>query len=230
MADRLVELVQPQKTFFNHLCEALRAEKESIWMAILSLRKELTPLSPSINESLLTPQGCLLMSTLFHFKVSSIQPLVSHSKVFVDHLSGLQGNKTRFFSDIGPGRMLQSLISRQSCFPSNMKNKIIRHIMLSCDSVERLSSLANDRKVGAWLVTTAWDSSDMETKRSLGEALLQIEGLRDSNWKIWKHCGLATFSRRKDDWVHNETKKEKTQGFLREIVGENYQPKKKHRS
>ena len=225
MAERLVTIIPPQKVFFGNLLNAIGAEKDNVWMAILSLRFS----EPAIDESAITPQGCLLMSTLFQFKVSSVQPIVSHAKVFFDHLANVDPGSSRFFSDVGPGRMLQTMISRDSCFPSNMKSKVIRQILLSGDASQRLEKLSNDRKVGAWLITTAWDAADLQTKQALGESLMKVNGLRESNWKIWKHCGLATFSRRNDEWVQNESRKEKAKGFLRDIVGSDYQSTKKPR-
>ena len=227
MADLLIGLIQPQTKFFDNLCKALRADKENIWMVILSLSFTGQCTSSAIDEPRITPQGCLLMSTLLQFKVSSVQAIVSHSKSIVEHLSSLDLLNSRFLNDIGPGRMLQTLISKESCFPSNMRAKIIRNVLLTENSSDRLGKLASDKRVGAWLITTAWDGADLTTKKALGESLLNVTGLRDSNWKIWKHCELASFSRRQEEWSHSETRKDKAKDFLRDIVGDDFRPNKK---
>jgi hypothetical protein len=229
MAEKIITIIPPQKAFFENLSKALGAEKDNLWMSILSLNFNKPACASAIDEAAITPQGCLLMSTLFQCKVSSVQGIVSHAKVFFDHLARADPATSRLFTDIGPGRMIQTLISRESCFPSNMKSKVIRQIMLTDDAPQRLERFSNDRRVGAWLITTAWDSADMQTKQALGEALFRVNGLRDSNWKIWKHCGLATFSRRKDEWVHTENRKEKAKGFLRDIIGSDFTANKKQR-
>lgn len=215
-AEMLVRVVPPQTTFFNNMCQALGATKDNVWMSILSMSQG----GQEIDESLITPQGCLMMSTLFQFKVSSVQPIVSQAKAFLDHMA--QVKETRFLSDVGPGRMLQTLMSPESCFPSNMKMKVIKQVLLPENAVERLTALVNDRRVGSWLVTTAWDSADVQTKTALGDYLLQIEGLRESNWKIWRHCALSTFSRRNDEWTQVENRKSKAKDFLKDIVGDSF--------
>ena len=228
-AEALVHIVPPQTIFFKNLCEALGAHSESTWMAILSMSFDSGKRQQTIDERAMTSQGCLMMSTLFRFKVSSIQAVVSNAKPFLDHLNSMDLNTSRFMTDVGSGRMLQTLISVESCFPSNMKTKIIRQLLLSDDPVARLEKLVYDRKVGSWLVTTAWDSADLQTKKLIGENLLKLEGLREGNWKVWTHCRLSTFSRRNDEWEQTENRKSKAKDFLKDIVGSNGPLPKKHR-
>lgn len=228
-AEALVQLVPPQTIFFKNLCEALNSQSDSIWMAILSMSFDSGKSQQTFDERSMTSQGCLMMSTLFRFKVSSVQPIVSNAKPLLDHLNNKDLNTSRFMTDVGCGRMLQTLISTESCVPSNMKAKIIRQLLLGDDPVARLEKLVYDRKVGSWLVTTAWDSADLQTKKLIGESLLKIRGLREGNWKVWTHCRLSTFARRNDEWEQTENRKSKAKDYLREIVGSHGTAPKKGR-
>ena len=229
MADRLITVVPPQTKFFKNLCESLGVSNDNPWMSILGLSLGGSVVGTEIDESKITPQGCLLMSSLVQFKVSSVQSIVSHARVLFDHLASADIESSRFFNDMGPGRLLQNIMSRESCFPSNMKMKLIRQVLLADNSVQRVEKLASDKRIGAWLITTAWDSADMSTKKDLGANLLKINGLRDWNWKIWKHCELASFSRRNEEWAQSENRKDKAKSFLRDIVGDDFRSNKKCR-
>ena len=215
-----------QQTFINKVLAAARAETQHVWMTFLSLHPSMfEAAAPSdnmamIEESKITPQGCLFLSTVFRFKVTAIQPLLSYAKPLIEHIRSVQLEKSKFFTDIGPGRMLQTLISPPCAFPTSIKMKIVRNLMLNETAPERLEKLVADRKVGSWIVTTAWDSADVQTKALLGEKLVAIDGLRDSNWKVWKHCSLASFSRRNDEWTMVETRKLKAKNLLKDIVGD----------
>lgn len=211
-----------QQTFISNVLAAARAETQHVWMTLLSLHPSMfeTAASAIIEESKITPQGCLFLSTIFRFKVTAIQPLLSYAKPLIEHIRSVQLEKSKFFTDIGPGRMLQTLISPPCAFPTSIKMKIVRNLMLNETAPERLEKLVADRKVGSWIVTTAWDSADVQTKALLGEKLVAIDGLRDSNWKVWKHCSLASFSRRNDEWTMVETRKLKAKNLLKDIVGD----------
>jgi hypothetical protein len=224
LAEKLTipKFLEYQKPFFANISKAAHVEDGNIWMTLMGLHPTVFDegffgFETPIDESKITPQGCLFLSTLFRFKVSSIQPLLSFAKPLIDHLGTLELEQSRFFTDVGPGRMVQTLISSECCFPNTIKMKIIRNFMLNDE--QRLAKLVADRRVGAWLVTTAWDSCDVPTKTLIGEKLLKIDGLRDSNWKIWKHCSLASFSRRNDEWTKTETRKIKAKNLLSDIVG-----------
>lgn len=233
-AETLIRMIESQTVFFANLCEAIHVEKDNVWMAVLSMNiASFAPdhlgVEAAIDESKFTPQGCLMMSTLLQFKISSVQPVVSHTKGLMEHLKSIDIESTRFLADMGPGRMLQTLMSADSCVPSGMRSKIIRLFLLTDDASVRLTKLAADRRVGSWLITTAWDSCDLATKQSLGDALLTVEQLRDINWKVWKHCNLATFSRRNDEWTQSETRKSKAHGYMKDIIGEGFRPNKHSR-
>lgn len=223
-----------QSALIKILLQASHTETNNVWMSLLGLHPEMFTESfmgyeSPINESRITAQGCLFVSTILRFKESAIQPLLSFAKPLMDHIKSMQLDQSRFLNEVGPGRMLQSLISSSCSFPNSMKMKIVRNLMLNDSAPDRLEKLVNDRKVGSWLVTCAWDCCDVSTKKMLGEKLLEINGLRESNWKIWKHCSLATFSRRNDDWTRTESKKFKAQNLIKDIVGE-YTPNQAKKS
>lgn len=227
IADLLVSRFHSfQQIFINNVLAGARAEAQHVWMTLLSLHPSMFEPPESsdniaiIDESKITPQGCLFLSTVLRFKVSAIQPLLSYAKPLIEHIRSVQLEKSKFFTDIGPGRMLQTLISPPCAFPTSIKMKIVRNLMLNEMAPERLEKLVSDRKVGSWIVTTAWDSADVQTKALLGEKLVAIDGLREANWKVWKHCSLATFSRRNDEWTKVETRKMKAKTLLEDIVGD----------
>lgn len=226
--ESLTRLIDPQRMFVSSLLAAIRAEKDNIWMSLLALSsdsfsEDFIGVEPRIDESKITPQGCLLLSSLLKLKQSAIQPIVSGAHVFVEFLAKeFVFEQSRFMNEIGPGRLVQTMISADCSLPTGIKKKIIRNLMLTDDAPQRLAKMASDRKVGSWLVTAAWDccAGDVETRRTLGDSLLCVEGLRETNWKIWRHCGLATFSRRNDEWSQTEKKKSKAQSLLRDIIGD----------
>ena len=226
--DSLTRLIDPQRMFVSSLLAAIRAEKNNIWMSLLALSADsfsddFIGVESRIDESKITPQGCLLFSSLLKLKQSAIQPIVSGAHVFVEFLAKeFAFAQSRFMNEIGPGRLVQTMISADCSLPTGIKKKIIRHLMLTVDAPQRLSKMASDRKVGSWLVTAAWDccAGDVETRRIIGDSLLRVESLRETNWKIWRHCGLATFSRRNDEWSQTEKKKSKAESLLRDIIGD----------
>ena len=181
----------------------------------------------SFSDSELTPQGCLLMATLAMFKSSAIQCLISNCGPLVENLEHTQFVDTKWFTEVFAGRCLQNMISHKSGFPSGTRKKLIKIVLIS-QNTENLTKIALDKRVGSWLVTAAWDScaGDVELKAKLGEGLMAIENLRENSWKIWKHCGLATFSRRKSEWTEVEKRKAKAHNLLGDIMADRNQYKK----
>jgi hypothetical protein len=233
--ESLSRLFDSQKQFVDCLLAAVKADRNNAWMSILSISPASFGESVSdsrIDEAQITPQGCLLMSSLLKLKQSAIQPIITGTQAFVEYLKGFDFTSSKFTNEMGPGRMLQTLLSSECSLPMGMKKKIIKQLVLGDDAVQRLGKLTSDRKVGSWIVTTIWDTcaGDIDTKHRLGEALLSIEGIREINWKVWKHCGLASFSRRNEEWTQTEKKKSKAQNLLRDIIGEDFQSAKKQRS
>ena len=235
-AETLVRVIEPQRVFVANLLSALKTTKDDVWMTLLSVNassfdEESTGVEPAIDEAKITPQGCLLMSTMLQLKLTAIQPIVSGSHVLVDYLKSSDFDQSRFINEVGPGRLLQTVISTSCSLPTGIKKKVIRNLILGDSSVDRLTKLVTDRKVGAWLVTAAWDScaGDIQTKQVLAEALVKINALKELNWKVWRHCGLATFSRRNEEWTQTENKKAKTQNLFKDIIGDDAKPAKKQK-
>jgi hypothetical protein len=121
--------------------------------------------------------------------------------------------------EIFAGRCLQTLVSTNSALPTGTRKKIIRQVLLASDHLDKI---VLDRRVGSWLVTSAWDScaGDVDLKKQIGEKLIAIDGLRENCWKVWRHCGLATFSRRNTEWTEGEKRKAKAQNVFADIIGD----------
>ncbi len=239
--EKAVTLVEFQKVLFSNLLTAIGVLDSSfyglVWSVLLGLNVNsfITRNAPSATEedftTRMTPAGCLLASTLMGFKQSVIQPMISNAAPLVEALHDVDIVNSKWLTDVSVGRCLQTIISVQSAIPTGIRKKIIKGILLNENRANQLRDIVMDRKVGAWLVTTAWDScaGDVQTKQALGDGLLAVEGLRESNWKVWRYCGLATFSRHNSDWTANETRKAKAQNYFKDIIGD-VEPTKKHRT
>ena len=228
-AEKAVIFIDSQKIFVQNLTAAIGINSKSasaVWVRLLTMNVDSFDDSLEceteimIDESKITPQGCLLLSTLMAFKQQPIQILISNTALLVDHLKDAQIEQSKFFTEVGPGRTLQTIMSSTCALPTGIKKKIIKAVILS-RTTEQLAILATDRKVGSWMITTIWDSctGDVQLKQELGESLLKIEGIRELNWKVWKHCELATFTRRNDQWTATEKRKAKVQNVFKDIIG-----------
>ena len=236
IAEKLVQFPTKQTEFVERLLGSVgifdKEKHKFVWSRLMTLKASYfgeTEIiwDEAVDDSDLTPQGCLLMSTLAMFKSSAIQCLISNAGPLVDHLTNIDFINSKWFTQVFAGRCLQNMICTKSGFPSGTRKKIIKIVLIG-QKTEDLAKIALDKRVGSWLVTAAWDScaGDVELKQKLGEGLMAIENLRELSWKIWKHCGLATFSRRKSDWTEAEKKKAKAQNILSDILGERPQTKK----
>ena len=236
LAEKLIEFPTKQTEFVERLLAAVgivdKEKHKFIWARTLTLKGSYFGepdiiWDETIVDTDLTPQGCLLMSTLAMFKSSAIQCFISNASPLVDHLTNISFVDSKWFTQVFAGRCLQNMICTKSGFPSGTRKKLIKIVLIG-QKTEELTKIALDKRVGSWLVTAAWDScaGDVELKQKLGEGLMAIENLRDLSWKIWKHCGLATFSRRKSDWTEAEKKKAKAQNILSDILGDRPQAKK----
>ena len=236
ITEKLAEFPLKQTEFVERLLAAIgivdKEKHKFVWSRIMTLKVSYFGESDiiwdeSVDDGELTPQGCLLMSTMAMFKSSAIQCFISNASPMIDHLTNIEFVNSKWFTQVFAGRCLQNMICSKSGFPSGTRKKLIKIVLIS-QGTEELTKIALDKRVGSWLVTAAWDScaGDVELKQKLGEGLMAIENLRELSWKIWKHCGLATFSRRKSDWTEAEKKKAKAQNLLSDILGERHQIKK----
>lgn len=236
ITEKLAEFPLKQTEFVERLLAAIgivdKEKHKFVWSRIMTLKVSYFGESDiiwdeSVDDGELTPQGCLLMSTMAMFKSSAIQCFISNASPMIDHLTNIEFVNSKWFTQVFAGRCLQNMICSKSGFPSGTRKKLIKIVLIS-QGTEELTKIALDKRVGSWLVTAAWDScaGDVELKQKLGEGLMAIENLRELSWKIWKHCGLATFSRRKSDWTEAEKKKAKAQNLLSDILGERSQIKK----
>ena len=230
LAEKLVELPLKQTEFVDRLLAAIgitdKDKQKFSWSRLMTLRVSYfgeTDIiwDEAVNDSELSPQGCLLMSTMARFKSSAIQCFISNSSPLVDHLASIEFVDSKWFTEVFAGRCLQNMISSTSGFPSGTRKKLIKIVLIG-QSTENLTKIALDKRVGSWLITAAWDScaGDVDLKQKLGEGLIAIENLRELSWKIWKYCGLATFSRRKSDWTDAEKKKAKAHNLLSDIIAD----------
>ena len=223
-AEQCVQFVESQKGFVLSITGALGIDSKSaatVWQTLLSLNINSFDGLESVSlEESITPQGCLLVSTLMGFKQNPIQILISNTGALVDHLKEAKVSTSKFFTQVGPGRTLQTVMSAKCALPTGIKKKVIRAVVLG-RSTEELTQLVTDRKVGSWMITTVWDSctGDVSLKQQLAEELLKIDGLREINWKVWKHCELASFTRRNVEWTATENRKAKVQNVFRDIIG-----------
>ncbi len=237
LAEKLIEFPLKQTEFVEKLLGAIgivdKDKHKFAWSRLMTLRVSYFGETEIIwDEALidteLTPQGCLMMSTMARFKSSAIQCFISNSAPLVEHLTSIDFVDSKWFSEVFAGRCLQNMISSKSGFPSGTRKKLIKLVLIG-QSTETLTKIALDKRVGSWLVTAAWDScaGDVELKQKLGEGLIAIENLRELSWKIWKYCGLATFSRRKSDWTEAEKKKAKAHNLLSDIIADRSHKKQK---
>jgi hypothetical protein len=232
MIERCVKIVECQKDMFTTLLAAIGvveiAQYANIWSSILGVSVASFG-EEQIDTELTKPTsaGCYIVSTLMGYKQSVIQPMISNATPFVELFKQLDFVNSCWLKEVSAGRCLQTVISLPSAIPTGIKKKIIKAILLNDKFPDQLGTIVLDRKVGAWLVTAAWDtcSGDVQTKQALGEALVAVEALRETNWKVWRYCGLATFSRRNEEWTHNETRKSKAQNVFKDIIGDSKKQK-----
>ena len=219
-AEKSVEFVEFQKPFITVLLEIVPGPASNIWGRLLAFSPTETALEEEFDETRITPQGCLLVSTLMGFKQAPIQPMISNTASLVQHIQSQKVGVSKFFTELGPGRTLQTIMSSNCALPTGIKKKIIRAVIFR--PTEELALLAADRKVGSWMITTVWDScnGDVTLKQQIAEELLKIENLRELNWKIWKHCDLIAFTRRNEQWTTTETRKAKVHNVFKDIIGQ----------
>jgi hypothetical protein len=229
LAEKLAEFPESQKLFFERFLTAIGIDNipdkgKYIWSRILSLSVSYFGEAEIIWDetvSSITPAGCLLVSTIMGgFKQSAVQSMISNAGVFMDGINN-DFLTSKWMKEVYAGRCLQTLISTNSSLPTGTRKKIIKLVLLGGEN-DRLAKIVVDRRVGSWLVTCAWDScaGDVELKKQLGEKLIAVEGLRENCWKVWRHCGLASFSRRNNDWTEGEKRKAKVQNVFQDIIGD----------